>query len=66
MEFKDTVKMIAKSEKKVDEVLKAARLERHERVPMSNERLGMILGYATAMLGMILFTAFFAFLFGFC
>ena len=37
MEYKEVVKMIEDSEKRVDEVLKAAKLERHERQPMSME-----------------------------
>lgn len=37
--------MIEESTKKVDEVLKAAKLQRHERQPMSNERLMIILNY---------------------
>lgn len=31
MDYKEVVKLIEDSEKRVDEVLKAARLERHER-----------------------------------
>lgn len=37
MDFKDVVKMVEDSEKRVDEMLKAARLERHERQLMDFE-----------------------------
>jgi len=59
MEFKDAVKQIGNSEKKVDKVLKAARLERHERTPMSDKRLEMVLSYIAGYLAMILAFAFF-------
>lgn len=59
MEFKEVVKQIDNSEKKVDKVLKAARLERHEREPMSDKRVEMILSYIAGYLGMILVFAFF-------
>lgn len=45
MQYEEVVKMIEESTKKVDEVLKAAKLQRHERQPMSNERLTIILNY---------------------
>lgn len=54
MEFKEVVKGIEESEKRVDEVLKAGRLERHEKEPMSMERLTLILNYAMGGVGMIL------------
>ena len=60
MTFKETVRQIERSEKNVDRVLRAARLQRH---PMSNERLEMILGYTTLIIGMILFFGFFTILF---
>ncbi len=63
MEYRKVVQMIEDSEKRVDEVLKAARLERHEKQPMSTERLRMILDYALMALGMILIFGFFFMLF---
>lgn len=45
MQYEEVVKMIEESTKKVDEVLKAAKLQRHEKQPMSNERLTIILNY---------------------
>lgn len=55
--FDDVVKMIEESNKKVDEVLKAARLGRYERQPMPKDRLEMLLGYAVGALALILFSA---------
>ena len=54
MEFKEVVKNIEESEKRVDEVLKAGRLDRHEKEPMSMERLTLILNYLMGGVGMIL------------
>ena len=45
MSYDDVVKMIKKSEDRVDEVLKAARLQRHEKTPMSKERFEVILNF---------------------
>lgn len=45
MNFEEVVKMIEESNKKVDDVLKAAKLQRNPRQPMSNERLTIILNY---------------------
>lgn len=53
MDYKEVVKMIEDSEKRVDEVLKAAKLERHERRPMSKEMLAMLLNYAVGTIAMI-------------
>lgn len=39
MQYEEVVKMIKESTEKVDEVLKAAKLQRHEKQPMSMERL---------------------------
>lgn len=39
MEFKDTVKQIKNSAKNVDKVLKAAKLQRHERSVLSEETI---------------------------
>lgn len=58
MNYEDVVKMIEESNKKVDEVLKAAKLQRHERQPMSNERLTILLNYL--MGGMAMTFAFIA------
>lgn len=54
MNFEDVVKMIEESNKKVDEVLKAAKLQRHERQPMSQERLAMILNYVVGTISIFL------------
>lgn len=54
MDYKEVVKLIEDSEKRVDEVLKAARLERHERQPMSRDMLAMILNYIVGTLAMIM------------
>lgn len=54
MEYKEVVKLIEDSEKRVDEVLKAARLERHEKAPMSKDMLAMILNYAVGTLAMVM------------
>lgn len=54
MQYEEVVKMIKESEARVDEVLKAAKLERHERQPMSKEMLAMILNYVVGTLAMIL------------
>lgn len=53
MEYKDVVKLIEDSEKRVDEVLKAARLERHEKAPMSKDMLAMVLNYIVGTIAMI-------------
>lgn len=66
MEFKEVVETIEDSEKKVDEVLKAARLERHEKIPMSMERLKFLVESGLMALGMILIFAFFFTLFYLC
>lgn len=64
--FDEVVQQIDESEKNVDKVLKAARLERHEKKPMSTERLRMILDSCLMSLGMILIFAFFFMLFYLC
>lgn len=43
--FDEVVKMIEESNKKVDEVLKAAKLQRNERAPMPKDRLEMIFNF---------------------
>lgn len=53
MQYEDVVKMIEDSEKRVDEVLKAAKLDRHEKQPMSKEMLAMILNYAVGTIAML-------------
>lgn len=52
--FDEAVKQIEQSEKDVDRVLKAGRLERHEKEPMSTERLTLILNYVVGTIAMIL------------
>lgn len=64
--FDEVVKQIDESEKNVDKVLKAARLDRHEKTSISTERLRMILDSFLMSLGMILIFAFFFMLFYLC
>lgn len=64
--FEEVVQQIDESEKNVDKVLKAARLDRHEKTPMSTERFKMICEYSLMALGMILIFAFFFTLFYLC
>lgn len=66
MQYEEVVKMIEESEKRVDEVLKAARLDRHEKVPMSMERLKFLVEAGLMALGMILIFGFFFTLFYLC
>ena len=54
MQYEEVVKMIKESEARVDEVLKAAKLERHEKQPMTKEMLAMILNYIVGTLAMLL------------
>lgn len=54
MEYKEVVKLIEESEKRVDEVLKAARLQRHERAPMPKEKMELILNYVVGILALLL------------
>lgn len=54
MEFDKVVEQIENSEKQVDKVLKASRLERHEKQPMSKDMLAMVLNYIVGTLAMIL------------
>lgn len=54
MDLEEFIKRIEDVEKNVDRVLKAARLDRHEREPMSKERLAMILNYAVGTIAMLL------------
>ena len=54
MQYEEVVKMIKESEARVDEVLKAAKLERHEKQPMTKEMLAMILNYIVGTLAMIM------------
>lgn len=54
MEYKEVVKLIEDSEKRVDEVLKAARLERHERQPMDYERYKFTLYFIAGMVAMVM------------
>lgn len=65
MELDEFIKRLESTERDVDRILKAARLDRHEKQPMSKERLEMILGYILAALGMILMFGFFFMLFYF-
>ncbi|NBH24707.1 hypothetical protein D3Z60_02590 [Lachnospiraceae bacterium] len=53
MEYKEVVQLIEDSEKRVDEVLKAARLDRHEKVPMSYEQYKFTLYFIAGMVAMI-------------
>ena len=53
MDYKEVVKIIEDSEKRVDEILNAARLNRHEKEPMSKERLTLILNYLVGTIAML-------------
>lgn len=66
MELDDFIKRLENTEKDVDRILKAARLDRHERQPMSKDKLEMILGTILGALGMILIFGFFFTLFYLC
>lgn len=63
MNLDEFIKRIETIEKDVDRVLKAARLERHEKVPMSMERLKFLVEAGLMALGMVLIFAFFFMLF---
>lgn len=52
MDWEEVVKMIEESNRKVDEVLKAAKLQRYDRKPMSLERLTLILNYVMGGMAM--------------
>lgn len=52
--LEEVVQDIDQSEKNVDKVLKAGRLERHEKAPMSKDMLAMILNYVVGTLAMVL------------
>lgn len=54
MEYSEVVKMIEESEKRVDEVLKAARLTRCPREPMSKDKLEMVLDHALMLVGIMI------------
>ena len=58
MEYKEVVETIKKSEERVDEVLKAARLQRHEKTPMQKEKLELILDYVVKILEIVFCFAF--------
>lgn len=53
MQYEEVVKMIEESNRKVDEVLKAAKLQRVPKEPMSKEKLEMILAYITGIIGIM-------------
>ena len=52
--FEETVKQIEDSEKNVDKVLKAGRLERHEKKSMTLERLTLLLNYGLAAISIVM------------
>lgn len=54
MELKEFIKRIEDVENNVDKVLKAARLERHERKPMDYERYKFTLYFVAGMVAMIM------------
>lgn len=66
MELEEFIKRIETIEKDVDRVLKAARLERHEKQPMSMERLRFLVEAGLMALGMLLIFGFFFTLFYLC
>lgn len=64
MKYDEVVKMIEQSEKRVDEVLKAARLGRHEKLPMPKDKLEMVLNYIVGTTALVLgFILLFAFMY---
>ncbi len=54
MDLEDFIKRIESVEKNLDRILKAARLERHERQPMSYERYKFTLYFIAGMVAMVL------------
>lgn len=54
MDLKEFIKRIDEIEKNVDKVLKAARLERHERQPMDYERYKFTLYFIAGMAAMVM------------
>jgi hypothetical protein len=54
MELEEFIKRIDEVEKNVDKVLKAARLERHERQPMDYERYKFTLYFVAGMVAMVM------------
>lgn len=54
MELKEFIKRVENVEKNVDKVLKAARLERHERQPMDYERYKFTLYFSAGMVAMVM------------
>lgn len=54
MELKEFIKRVENVEKNVDKVLKAARLERHERRPMDYERYKFTLYFVAGMVAMVM------------
>lgn len=54
MNLEEFIKRIEDVEKNVDKVLKAARLERHPREPMSMERLKFVLYFIAGMFAMVM------------
>ncbi len=64
MSYDEVVKMIKESEDRVDEVLKAARLARHEKAPMPKDKLEMVLNYIVGILALVFgFIAIMAFMY---
>lgn len=62
--FGSVIHEIKHSEQTKDEFLKAARLQRHEKQPMSDRRLEMILEHIMLTTGMLLYVgAFLAFMY---
>lgn len=54
MGLEEFIKRIEDVEKNLDRVLKAARLERHERKPMSEEQITRICNYIVGTLAMVM------------
>ncbi len=66
MQYEEVLKMIKESEQRVDEVLKAARLDRHTKTPMSMDRFKFLVESSLMAFGMFLIFAFFFTLFYLC
>lgn len=66
MQYEEVLKMIKESEQRVDEVLKAARLDRHAKTPMSMDRFKFLVEAGLMAFGILLIFAFFFTLFYLC
>lgn len=54
MELEDFIERLENTEKDVDRILKAARLGRCPKEPMSKDKLEMVLNHVTLMVGILI------------